>query len=184
MQYSLCAQLRCECCIHTLQDGWKETLGVFRCSVSGCGTVIGGHSLSFDDEQYCWTVLIRKVSFLLALLWLLQCSVLSLWIFRMLDWLKCCTWICWDKSSVQVLGSKSQLWGSRELAKPKAGGWERSRASSFCFECFLLVFWEQLGLLYPEYPCNCFRKPERVWEEIPLLFHSTFFSWECICSLL
>lgn len=105
---------------------------------------------------------------------LLQCSVLSLWIFRMLDWLKCCIWICRDKSSIQIPGSKSQLWGSGELAKSKTGGWEWSRASSFCFECFLLVYWEQLGPLYPEYPCNCFRKPECVWEEIPLLFHSTF----------
>lgn len=40
---------------------------------------------------------------------LLPCSFLSLWIFRLLDWLKCYICICRDKSSIQILGSRSAL---------------------------------------------------------------------------
>lgn len=112
-----------------------------------------------------------------------QCSFLSCWIFRMLDWLKCCVWMRHDKTSTHVLGSKSLSSGKWLIGK-KTGGREWWSASSFYFVHFLLVFWEQVGPLYQVYSCNCFRILKCVQGEILLLFHSTFFFLECICSLL
>lgn len=79
----------------------------------------------------------RRVSSLLAILWTFAMFFLELLDLQNVG----LTIMCHDKTSIQILGSKSLSSGEAiNWQKTKTSHWEESSSSSLYFMCFVLVF--------------------------------------------